>query len=172
MKKKMLVMMALLFVAAVATSAFAFGGGRGPGYGPCGQGDARGLAALNLTAEQTAQIKAMREAHWKDMKPLRDKMFAKRDELRKLWLEPNPDEGKILAAQKEMRSLREQMEDKMTAYRLEAVKVLTPEQKEKMGSFAGRGPGHRRGFGPMHGFGPAGPDEGGCFGAPLGGPAK
>jgi Spy/CpxP family protein refolding chaperone len=131
------------------------------------------LAALNLTAEQSAQIKAMREAHWKDMKPLRDKMFAKRDELRKLWLEPNPEEGKILAAQKEMRSLRDQMEDKMTAYRLEAVKILTPEQKEKIASFTERrGPGHRRGFGPMHGFGPAGPDEAGCFGTAVGAPAK
>jgi Spy/CpxP family protein refolding chaperone len=165
MKKVTLAMMAVLFVAAVATSAFAFGWGRGPGYGPCARGDFQGPAGLNLTAEQTAKIKEMRQARWNEQKPLREQMFAKRDELRKLWLEQNPDEAKILAAQKEMRSLREQMEDKMMAYRLEAAKLLTPEQRQKIGSFGeGRGPGHRRGFGPMKGFGPGGPDAAGCFG--------
>lgn len=170
MKKTIFVMMALLLVGAVATSAFAFRSGRGPGYGPCGDGEFRGPAGMNLTAEQTAQVKAMREAHWKEMKPIREKMFGKRDEIRKLWLEPNPDEAKIQEAQKEMRSLRDQMEDKMTAFRLEAVKILTPEQRAKIGSFAGsRGPGHRRGFGPMHGFAPGGPDGAGCFGGgPVG----
>lgn len=175
MKKTILTVMAVLFVAAVATSAFAFGWGRGPGYGPCGQGDLRGPAGLNLTAEQATQVKALRETHWREMKPLQEKMFAKRDELRKLWLEPNPDEAKIMAAQKEMRSLRDQMEDRMTAYRLDAVKVLTPEQKAKLGSFMdGRIPGHRRvhGFGPMQGFGPGGPDGAGCFGGGPGGEAN
>ena len=37
------------------------------------------------------------------MKPLQEQMFTKRDEIRKLWLEPNPDQAKIMAAQKEMR---------------------------------------------------------------------
>ena len=167
MKKVILTVMAVLFVAAVATSAFAFGWGRGPGYGPCARGDFQGPAGLNLTAEQTAKIKEMRETQWKEMKPLQEQMFTKRDEIRKLWLEPNPDQAKITAAQKEMRSFRDQMEDRMTAYRLEAVKVLTLEQREKIGSFVqgrGRGPGHGRGFGPMHGFGPGGPDGAGCFG--------
>ena len=58
----------------------------------------------------------MREAQWKEMKPLQEQMFTKRDELRKLWLEPNPDQAKILAAQKEMRMLRDQMQDKMTVF--------------------------------------------------------
>ncbi len=84
--------MAVLFVAAIATSAFAFGGGRGPGYGPCGRGDFQGPAGLTLTAEQKTKIKEMQETHWKDMKNLRDTMFSKRDEIRKLWLNPNPDE--------------------------------------------------------------------------------
>jgi protein CpxP len=169
MKKVTLTVMAVLFVAAVATSAFAFGWGRGPGYGPCARGDSQGPAGLSLTAEQTAKIKEMREAQWKEMKPLQEQMFTKRDEIRKLWLEPNPDQAKITAAQKEMRSFRDQMEDRMTAYRLEAAKVLTPEQREKIGSFGqGRGSGRRsgHGFGPMHGFGPGGPDGAGCFGGP------
>ena len=165
MKKITLTVMAVVFVAAVATSAFAFGWGRGPGYGPCGRGDILGPAWLNLTAEQTAQIKEMREKQWKEMKPLQEQMFTKRDEIRKFWLEPNPDQARITAAQKEMRSFRDQMEDRMTAYRLDAAKVLTPEQREKIGSSVqGRGPGHMHGFGPMRGFGPGGPEGAGCLG--------
>jgi periplasmic protein CpxP/Spy len=165
MKKVTLVVMAVIFASAVATSAFAFGCGRGPGYGPCARGDFQGPAALNLTAEQTAKIKEIRDAQWKEMKPLQEQTFTKRDEIRKLWLEPNPDEAKITAAQKEMRSLRDQMEDRTTAFRLEAAKVLTPEQKEKIGSFIqGRSLGHRRG--PMNGLGPGAPGGAGCFGGP------
>lgn len=165
MKKVTLIVMAVLFAAAVATTAFAFGWGRGPGYGPCARGDFQGPAGLNLTAEQTAKIKEIRDSQWKEMKPLQKQMFTKRDEIRKLWLEPNPDQAKITAAQKEMRSLRDQMEDKMTAFRLAAAKVLTPEQKEKIGSFGqDRGFGHGRG--PMHGFGPGASGGAGCFGGP------
>ena len=160
MKKVTLTVMAVLFVAAVATSAFAFGWGRGPGYGPCGRGDFGGPAGLNLAPEQTAKFKEMREAQWKEMKPLREQMFTKRDEIRKLWLEPNPDQAKIVAAQKEMRSLRDQIQDKTTAFRLDALKTLTPEQQDKLrSSFSGRG------FGPGRGMGPGGWRGGaGCFG--------
>ena len=173
MKKGIGTLMAVLFVAAIATSAFAFGGGRGPGYGPCGRGDFQGPAGLTLTAEQKTKIKEMQETHWKDMKDLRDKMFSKRDEIRKLWLNPNPDEGKIKAAQKEMSELRDQIQDKGTAFRLESLKVLTPEQREKIASDRadrGFGPGqkHRRTMGPRHGFGPRDLSGAGCLGGKPG----
>ncbi len=168
MKKVMLVVTAAIFTVAVASAAFAFGHGRGPGYGPCARGDIQGPAGLNLSAEQMAKIKEIREAQWKEMKPLREQMFTKRDEIRKLWLEPSPDEAKIMAAQKEMRALRDLMEDKTTALRLNAARVLTPEQREKVGpSGQVRGPGHRRGFGSMQGFGPGAPGGEGCFGNPV-----
>jgi Spy/CpxP family protein refolding chaperone len=167
MKKVMLTVMAVIFAAVVATAAFAFSHGRGPGYGPCARGDFQRPAGLNLTAEQMAKIKEIRDAQWKEMKSLQEQTFAKRDAIRKLWLESSPDEAKIVAAQKEMRSLRDQMEDKTTVFRLKAAKVLTVEQKEKIGSFGqGRGPGHRSGFGPMQGFGPGAPGGEGCFGNP------
>jgi len=153
MKKLTLTMMALLIAGIVATSAFGFGWGRGPGfgYGPCARGEFGGYAGVDLTADQKAKLSEMRDANFKDIQPLREQMWAKRDELRKLWLEANPDQAKIAAAQKEMSSLRDQMQDKMTAYRLSALKVLTPEQQEKIRSW---GPG--RGFGPGRGYGPAG----------------
>jgi Spy/CpxP family protein refolding chaperone len=165
MKKVTLIVMAVLFVAAVGTSAFAFGCGRGPGYGPCAPGGFQGPAGLNLTAEQTAKIKELRDAQEKEMIPLQKQVFAKRDEIRKLWLEPKLDEAKITAAQKEMRSLRDQMEDKTTAYYLEAAKVLTPEQKDKIGLFV-QSHGSMHGHGSMHKFGFGAPGGAGCFGCP------
>jgi Spy/CpxP family protein refolding chaperone len=167
MKKVMMTVTALLVAALLATAALAFGPGRGPGYGPCGRGDFGGFGELNLTADQKTKLGELRDAHFKDIKPLREAMFAKRDELRKLWLESNPDQGKITAAQKEMRSVRDQMQDKMTALRLESLKVLTPVQQEKAKSFAagynaGRGGGSGCGFGQGRGFGPGGCSGGGC----------
>jgi zinc resistance-associated protein len=156
---------AMLFVAVFATSAFGFGWGRGPGcgYGPSGRGDFAVFAGVELTAEQKAQIQSMRDVQFKETAPLREQMFAKRDEVRKLWLEANPDQAKITAAQKEMRLLRDQLQDKMTAFRLDALNVLTPEQREKMKSaIAGRG------FGPGRGMGPGGPGAWGGGPGPLG----
>ncbi len=94
---------------------------------------------------------------------LRKDMFAKRDALRTLWLAPTPDRDAILEAQKEMRILRDTLQDKMTAYRLEALNVLTPEQREKLQSAK---PG--RGFGPGRGMGPGACAGGNC---PGGGPS-
>jgi Spy/CpxP family protein refolding chaperone len=161
MKKVTLTFMALLFVAAVATSAFGFGWGRGPGFGrgPCAGGDFGG-SGLELTADQKAKLSEMQDAQFKELKPITEQMRTKRDELRKLWLETSPDQAKITAAQKEMNGLRDQMQDRMTAFRLDALKVLTPEQKDKMKTaISGRG------FGPGRGMGPGG-WGGGCSGGP------
>jgi Spy/CpxP family protein refolding chaperone len=157
MKKLTMTLVAVLIVTALSTFAFAYGPGWGRGhggaesYGP----DTSFLSQLNLTPEQTAKINALREANLGDTKPLRDKMYSKRGDLRLLWLQTNPDQNKIMAVQKEIRALRDQMQDKMTAYRLEVLKVLTPEQQEKMKSFRmGRGGGPGMRGGPGMGAGP------------------
>ncbi len=153
----------LLFAAAIATSAFGFGWGRGPGVGFGPGGDFARIPSLGLTTDQRAQLEAMRDAQLKEVAPLREQMFAKRDALRTLWLEPNPDQAKIMAAQQEMRSLRDQLQDKMTTFRLEALKVLTPEQREKLKAAVGG-----RGFGPGRGMGPGAWRGGaGCCGGPA-----
>lgn len=163
--------MVLLFAAAIATSAFGFGWGRGPGFGsgPRG-GDLTRIPGLELTADQKAQLETMRDAHFKEIEPLREQMFTKRDELRKLWLDADPDQAKIRAAQQEMSTLRDQLQDKMTAFRLEALKVLTPEQREKLKSAApaGRGFGPGRGMGPGAGGGPGACPGGNCAGGGSG----
>ncbi len=151
----------LLFVAAIATSAFGFGWGRGPGFGSgrCAGGDFTGNADLALTADQKYQLDFLRDQHLKEVEPLRTQMFAKRDAVRTLWLEATPDQAQITAAQKEMSALRDQLQEKMTTYRINAMKVLTPEQQAKLKTAqAGRG------FGPRGGVGPGGCAGGGCVG--------
>ena len=149
MKKWIMITLGLLSMAAVATAAVA-GPGRGPGYGPYGGAERQGINRLDLTTDQMTKINKLRETLSNELGPLHDQMVAKRDALRKLWLETNPDQAKITGAQKEINALRDQMQAKMTTFRLEAMKILTPEQREKA-KFYGAGPGFGPGPGMMSG---------------------
>jgi len=136
------------------------GGGRGPGmgmgYGPNDPGYGPGAwgSKLNLSAEQTQKMQALREGFFKETISLRNEMMLKKLELQTLWAQTNPDQEKILAKQREINALKAQFQEKATKHRLEARKILTPEQQAQAGSFWGAGPG----FGPRHGmrggFGP------------------
>lgn len=141
MKKITLTLMAVVVALLLTSQVFAWGPGSGKGFGPC-RGAA--LEKLNLTDAQKAKIETLQNDHFKAIKPLQEKVFDKSVELRRLWLQANPDKNKIFAAQKELRNLRNQMEDKNTVFRLEMNNVLTPEQKERLAN-SGWGRGH--GFG-------------------------
>jgi len=124
------------------------GWGMGQGRGTCYWGDVTAMKELNLTEEQTTKTNVLRNTHLKEIKPLQDTLFSKSGELRLLWLETDPDRDKIMALQKEIRTLRDQMEDKNISYRLAILKILTPEQRNKLvGSRwgAGLGSGPRQG---------------------------
>jgi len=168
MKKLLTVMAVFLLVMAVAVPSFAYRAWRGHGDGPCG--DITRVAGLNLTAEQKTKLTEMQKAHLKEVKPLRDKIFSKQGDLRLLWLEKNLDQAKITAVEKEIRNLRDQIQDKRTSYQWAVYKMLTPEQRERLRNFGpagcfgpgfGQGRGHGRGpgdgFGPGHGPGMRGP---------------
>jgi Spy/CpxP family protein refolding chaperone len=148
MKKLTFVLMAAALGVLLTVPAFAFGPGRCTGNGPGGDSgyhQDKIFKNLNITDEQKTKIEALQTANLKEVRPLREKMFDKSVELRRLWLQANPDKNKINAAQKEMRTLRDNIEDKDTALKLEIRKLLTPEQNEKMAnSHWGRGSG----FGP------------------------
>jgi Spy/CpxP family protein refolding chaperone len=108
---------------------------------------------LNLNAEQVTKLITLREAHLRDIKPLQDQMYSKRGELRLLWLERTPNQNNILAAQKELQTLRDKLYEKGTTFRLETTKVLTPEQQAQVQTYgAGRGYGYGYGKG-MRGHG-------------------
>jgi len=162
----------LLLVAVFAIPAFGRGPGWGHGWGAgsghdyCvnqgyggGQGGSMvgyGVPGLNLTEEQSAKVRALREAHQKEVVPLRSQLFAKRAELRALWAQTSPDKGAILAKQKETSKLRDQMREKKTIHRLEMRAILTPEQQASlnfMGSGKRMGPRENFGHGQRGGHG-------------------
>jgi zinc resistance-associated protein len=174
--KGWMVALALVAMAGLAVAA-------GPGFGSGGYGNCpQGYNQLNLTPEQKTKLTEMQEKHWKDTVTLRNEMQTKRLELQTLWTAPNPDKDKILAKQKELNELRNKMQGKGTDFRLEARKVLTPEQAAQVGTFGpGKGFGGPMGMGkhkmmrgnwggPCQGDG-AGPCQGAGFGPGVGGAA-
>lgn len=159
--KKVLVIVLVFSLLAISGLALAQGWGRGPGggnaergpgYGPGGN-CAAGLQALNLGPDQSQQMQALRENHFKEIAPLRDEMVSKRGELRALWAQTNPDQSQILAKQQEMNKLRSQLQEKATNHRLDLLQILTPEQKAKFQAFSGPGMRWASASGPGYGMG-------------------
>ncbi|MCX5819229.1 MAG: periplasmic heavy metal sensor [Deltaproteobacteria bacterium] len=81
MKKTIIIGLALtLALALIGTAALAWGPGFGRGFGA---GPGSGYPAIpNLTAEQSAQIKALQEAFFKETEPLQKEMAEKVNNLR------------------------------------------------------------------------------------------
>jgi Spy/CpxP family protein refolding chaperone len=159
MKKTMIIGLSLVLgFALVATVALAWGPGFGPGFGRGFGGPAYGVPPIpNLTAEQSAQIQALRDGFLKEAEPLQKELYTKGTDLRSLWSSPKPDQAAIAAKQKEIFNLQSQLQEKATNLGLEIRKVLTPEQLAQLPAFR-----QGVGFGPGAGFGPRG------FGPPMG----
>jgi len=104
------------------------GGGMGPGQGGWGQGMVPRQAgcgyAGSLTAEQTQKLQTLREAYLQEITPLRNQLFVKNSELRLLWAETTPDQEKIMAKQKEMNEIQQQIQEKATKHQLEARSIV------------------------------------------------
>ncbi len=140
----------VLALALIATVALAWGPGPGfrPGFGRGFGGPAYGSPPIpNLTADQSSQIQALRNAFLKEIEPIQKELYEKATELRTLWSSPNADPAVLKVKQDEVFSLRTQLQEKATSLRLEIRKVLTPEQLAQL-------PAADRGFGPGMGFGP------------------
>ena len=138
MKKTLTIVGTMLLVAAIAIPVLAHGPGWGKGRG-MGMGFTNRVSPYcesipNLTAEQSAKLKELREQRAKEVLPLRNELISKRAELRSLWLQANPDEAKIKAKQHEITELENKLQEKMTEHRLESQKVLTPEQQAQLQS--------------------------------------
>jgi len=155
--------LALVAIAGVAVAA-------GPGYGFRGSVNCPfGYNQLNLTPEQKTKLSELQEKNWKDTISLRNEMQTKRLELRTLWTASNPDKDKILSKQKELNELRNKLQVKSTDFRLEARKVLSPEQAAQAGTFGpGMGFGGGMGRHRMWRQGPGGGPCGGGFGPGAG----
>ena len=156
MKKGMLAV-ALVVILLGAVLVYAQGPGQGPGYGP-GRGHGRcwesgdpGKGA-SLTDEQRAQLQDLRKKFHDETAKLRESVFAKRQELQSLWSDPKAETSAIMNKEKELRYLQDQMQDEALQLKLEARKILTPEQLSEFGG-RGMGPGFGRGHGKGDGKG-------------------
>jgi len=119
MKKKISIMMGLFLAMALVASVALAGpwGGRFYGVGP---------AVPNLTPEQSQKILALQQAHLEKITPIQQELYSKKLELRRLWLEQNPDQAKINALQKEIFDLVDKLQQESTKLRAEILKVITP----------------------------------------------
>jgi len=120
---------------------------------PMGKGKGPGMR--NLTPEQMGQIFDLQEKFHADTVGLRKQMMVKEAELAALWGAEKPDQTAIQAKQKELNTLRDQMQEKMTAIQFE-VKKIAPDYNMGMGMGEGMGygPGKGMGRGPGGGMGP------------------
>ena len=112
-----------------------------------------GLGMKNLTPEQAGKIFDLKEKFHADTVGLRKQMMVKEAELAALWEAEKPDQNAIQAKQKELNALRDQMQEKMTAFRFEAKKIA-PDFDMGMGMGEGWGMGPGMGHGPGMGMGP------------------
>lgn len=122
-----------------------------------GMGMSQGPGMMNLTPEQAGKIFDLKEKMYADTAGLRKQMMVKHAELAALWQAEKPDQTAIQAKQKELNAVRDQMQEKMTACRLEAKKIAPNfDMGMGMGHGCGMGPGGM-GMGPGAGSPPPPP---------------
>jgi len=86
------------------------------------------LACLELTPEQTRQVRMLQAELARAVNSLRIQSFERRAELRLLWMQMSPDEKAIEAKQREIHDLRWNILTRETDFWLRVRKALTPEQ--------------------------------------------
>lgn len=138
-KLSLLLVLALALSLGLVASVWAQPMGKGMGHGP---------GMMNLTPDQAGKIFDLMEKMHTDTAGLRKQMMVKHAEMAALWKMEKPDQTAIQAKQKELNALRDQMQEKMTACRLDAKKIA-PDFEMGMGMGGmGMGPGPGMGMGP------------------------
>ena len=87
---------------------------------------------LGLTDQQLAKMKELKNRFRDDTRDLRYNLEIKRIEMRKLFTDPKTDDATLLAKQKEISELRQQLSEKKAQMKIEWRKILTPEQIAKL----------------------------------------
>ncbi|MGZ3592804.1 MAG: Spy/CpxP family protein refolding chaperone [Syntrophales bacterium] len=128
MKKTLLIIVVLVVSVAVAATAYALQ----PGEGPGSHKEFGFKKYLGLSDEQLAKMKELRNNFRNDTRDLRYNLAIKRLEMRKLFTDPKTDDATLLAKQKEISKLRQQLSDKKAAKKIAWRNILTPEQIAKL----------------------------------------
>ena len=122
--------LALALSLGLAASVWAQPMGKGKGPGP----------GMNLTPDQAGKIFDLMEKMQAETTDLRKQLMVKHAELAAMWKAGGAEQNAIQAKQKELNALRDQMNEKMTAYRLEGKKIA-PDFDMGMGVGMGMGMG-------------------------------
>jgi periplasmic protein CpxP/Spy len=91
------------------------------------------LDGLNATDAQRAQIKQIAQAAETDLKAQRDAGRALRDKQMQIFTAPTVDANAAEAVRAQMLAQHDQVSRRMTQAMVEASRVLTPEQRAKLG---------------------------------------
>ncbi len=156
MKKKVIVLGLVVLLFWGVTYVYAQGPGSDPGHRGMHSQECRGPGkGPSLTPEQKAKFNELRQKFNEETAQLRGSMLTKRLELQSLWSNPKAEAKAIMDKEKELRDLQNQMRDKIIQNKLEARKLLTPEQITESGAGGARGfgPGTGGGMGPGMGHG-------------------
>ena len=126
-------------------------GGRSQGFQ-----EGRWLEELDLSAEQTERIQAIREEAKETMEPLREQLQQEREVLQSQLAGDTATDDQLWTQHQEIQDLHQQMGVERFETMLEIRRVLTPEQRAQMAELmeqrrAQRGQGH--GFGGRFGGG-------------------
>ena len=140
--KKILVIVAVISLVGLGTTAFA-GWGRGS-HGPMMHG--RGWGAYGterLSEEETKKLEEVKEVFFKETEELRRSIYEKELALQSEMIKENPDPKKAADVQKEISDLESRFDQKRLERRLEM---------QKINPYAGQGYMGRGGMGPgyMH----------------------
>jgi Spy/CpxP family protein refolding chaperone len=127
MKKIFIVLAVLILSTAVVVSAYAQ-----PDKKPGSHKEFCFKKYLNLSDKQLAKMKELRNSFRNDTRDLRYDLAIKRIEMRKLFTDPQTDDATLVAKQKEISNLRQQLSDKKAEMKIKWRKILTPEQIAKL----------------------------------------
>lgn len=132
--KWMLLSLLVAVSATVALSAWAQPGYGGSGMGLFGgRGVDRMLDGLNATDAQRAQIKQIAQSAAADLKAQREQGRALRERAMQIFAAPNVDAAAAESVRQQMVQQHDQASRRTLQAMLEASKVLTPEQRTKLG---------------------------------------
>lgn len=129
----------------------------GLAFGPGPRGKVGSQFWSSLTSDQIAKLQELRRKFVEETASLRGAILTKRLELQALWRNSKADEKTLRDKEKELRELQNQWRDKWIEHRLEARKLLTPEQLASLpcgGWMKGPGEGFGKGFRKGCGMGP------------------
>ena len=90
------------------------------------------LSYLKLSKEQMAKMQELRTRYYNETRDMRYELAQRRLEMRKLFTDPNTNDPTLLAKEKELNALRQKLMDTMAGIKIEARRIFTPEQLEKL----------------------------------------